>query len=80
MANKFANHRELVRLDVGLNRMRDIRKPISRYGLLDASSVLEQAALDRYAFVRSSYAQHRQNLVENKDGGKPVPAASFGGQ
>ncbi|MFZ5492120.1 MAG: MlaA family lipoprotein [Pseudomonadota bacterium] len=50
----------------------------TRYRLLDASTVLEQAALDRYAFVRSSYAQHRQNLVENKDGGKPVPAASFG--
>jgi phospholipid-binding lipoprotein MlaA len=50
----------------------------TRYRLLDASTVLEQAALDRYAFVRSSYTQHRQNLVENKDGGKPVPAASFG--
>jgi hypothetical protein len=50
----------------------------TRYRLLDASTVLEQAALDRYAFVRSSYSQHRQNLVENKDAGKPVPAASFG--
>lgn len=50
----------------------------TRYRLLDASTVLEQAALDRYAFVRSSYAQHRRNLIENKDGGKPVPAASFG--
>jgi phospholipid-binding lipoprotein MlaA len=50
----------------------------TRYRLLDASTVLEQAALDRYAFVRSSYAQYRQNLVENKDAGKAVPAASFG--
>ncbi len=50
----------------------------TRYRLLDASKVLEQAALDRYAFVRSSYTQHRQNLVENKDGGTTVPAASFG--
>lgn len=50
----------------------------TRYRLLDASAVLEQAALDRYAFVRSSYAQHRQNLIENKDAGKAVPAASFG--
>lgn len=50
----------------------------TRYRLLDASTVLEQAALDRYAFVRSSYTQHRQNLVDNKGGGKPVPAASFG--
>lgn len=50
----------------------------TRYRLLDASTVLEQAALDRYAFVRSSYTQHRQNLVENKDAGKAVPAASFG--
>lgn len=50
----------------------------TRYRLLDASTVLEQAALDRYAFVRSSYAQYRQNLVDNKDAGKAVPAASFG--
>jgi phospholipid-binding lipoprotein MlaA len=50
----------------------------TRYRLLDASTVLEQAALDRYAFVRSSYAQHRQNLIENKDAGKEVPAATFG--
>lgn len=50
----------------------------TRYRLLDASAVLEQAALDRYAFVRSSYAQHRKNLIENKDDGKAVPAASFG--
>jgi phospholipid-binding lipoprotein MlaA len=50
----------------------------TRYRLLDATTVLEQAALDRYAFVRSSYAQHRQNLIENKDTGKAVPAASFG--
>lgn len=50
----------------------------TRYRLLDASAVLEQAALDRYAFVRSSYAQHRQNLIDNKDTGKAVPAASFG--
>jgi hypothetical protein len=28
--------------------------------------------------VRSSYTQHRQNLVEDKDAGKAVPAASFG--
>lgn len=50
----------------------------TRYRLLDASRVLEEAALDRYAFVRSSYAQHRKNLIEDKDAGKPVPAASFG--
>ena len=50
----------------------------TRYRLLDASTVLEQAALDRYAFVRSSYSQHRQNLIQNTDAGKAVPAASFG--
>ena len=50
----------------------------TRYRLLDATTVLEQAALDRYAFVRASYAQHRQNLIDNKDAGKAVPAASFG--
>jgi phospholipid-binding lipoprotein MlaA len=35
----------------------------NRANLLDASSVLEQAALDRYAFVRDAWLQRRRNLV-----------------
>ena len=41
----------------------------NRSNLLDASSVLEQAALDRYAFVRDAWLQRRRNLVY--DGNPP---------
>jgi phospholipid-binding lipoprotein MlaA len=41
----------------------------NRANLLDASSVLEQAALDRYAFVRDAWLQRRRNLVH--DGNPP---------
>ena len=34
-----------------------------RADLLDASRILEQAALDRYVFQRDAYLQRRQNLV-----------------
>jgi len=34
-----------------------------RAQLLSASRVLDEAALDRYAFVRDAYLQHRLNLV-----------------
>lgn len=41
----------------------------SRANLLDASSVLETAALDKYAFVRDAWMQRRRNLVY--DGNPP---------
>ena len=41
----------------------------TRAGLLDASRVLEQAALDEYAFVRDAFLQRRQNQVY--DGNPP---------
>lgn len=41
----------------------------NRTNLLDASSVLEQAALDRYAFVRDAWLQRRRNLLY--DGNPP---------
>lgn len=40
-----------------------------RASLLDAGNVLEEAALDRYAFVRDAYLQHRRNQVY--DGNPP---------
>jgi phospholipid-binding lipoprotein MlaA len=54
-----------------------------RADLLAASSILETAALDRYAFVRDAYLQRRRNLVydgkpplEDEDpGADPKPAA-----
>ena len=41
----------------------------NRAKLLDATSVLEQAALDRYSFVRDAWLQRRRNLVY--DGNPP---------
>jgi phospholipid-binding lipoprotein MlaA len=35
----------------------------NRANLLDASSVIDQAALDKYAFVRDAWLQRRRNLV-----------------
>ena len=41
----------------------------NRANLLDASSVVDQAALDRYSFVRDAWLQRRRNLVY--DGNPP---------
>ena len=41
----------------------------NRANLLDASSVIETAALDKYAFVREAWLQRRRNLVY--DGNPP---------
>lgn len=35
----------------------------TRYKLLSASRVAEQAALDKYTFIRDAYLQHRENLI-----------------
>lgn len=43
-----------------------------RAGLLDAGNVLEEAALDRYAFVRDAYLQRRRSQVY--DGNPPREA------
>lgn len=36
-----------------------------RAGLLDASRILEEAALDKYLFEREAYLQYRRNLIRN---------------
>jgi phospholipid-binding lipoprotein MlaA len=41
-----------------------------RANLLDATDLLEQAALDRYAFVREAYFQRRRSLIYD---GNPPP-------
>jgi len=51
------------------NSLHATRAISNRTNLLDASSVLEQAALDRYAFVRDAWLQRRRNLVY--DGNPP---------
>ncbi len=38
-----------------------------RAELLNASSAVEDAALDKYAFVRDAYVQRRQSLVDEED-------------
>ena len=42
----------------------------TRYNLLDESRIVDQAALDKYSFVRDAYLQHRKNLIY--DGKPPV--------
>ena len=45
-----------------------------RANLLDASSLLEDAALDRYEFIRDGYLQRRESQIHPDDGG-PVSKA-----
>lgn len=44
----------------------------TRAGLLGASKVLKEAALDEYLFVRDAYLQRRQSLVYDGDPPKPT--------
>jgi phospholipid-binding lipoprotein MlaA len=41
-----------------------------RAALLDASNLMEEAALDRYEFIRDSYLQRRQNKVFDGEGSR----------
>jgi phospholipid-binding lipoprotein MlaA len=60
----------LVNDDVPLRNVLYATRAIgNRANLLDASSVLDQAALDRYAFVRDAWLQRRRNQVY--DGNPP---------
>jgi phospholipid-binding lipoprotein MlaA len=42
-----------------------------RADLLSASNVLEEAALDKYSFVRDAYLQRRQSMIEDDDNAGP---------
>ena len=42
----------------------------TRYNLLEASRIVDQAALDKYSFIRDAYLQHRKNLIY--DGNPPA--------
>jgi phospholipid-binding lipoprotein MlaA len=46
-----------------------LRTVDTRYKLLKASRIVDQAALDKYSFVRDAYLQHRKNLIY--DGNPP---------
>jgi phospholipid-binding lipoprotein MlaA len=41
-----------------------------RAQLLDASTLLEDAALDKYDFVRDAYLQRRQSQIDGASGGR----------
>ncbi len=49
-----------------------------RAGLLDASTLLEDAALDRYDFVRDAYLQRRESLIRDGRSGSPYEDDSDG--
>ena len=48
-----------------------------RAELLNASNVLEDAALDKYSFVRDSYMQRRKGMIEEDRGASAKPGASI---
>ena len=52
------------------NELYGVRVVDTRTNLLDASQLMEEAALDPYAFVRSAYLQRRRSLVYD---GHPPP-------
>ncbi len=49
------------------NSLYGTRALSTRANLLDASSVIDQAALDKYSFVRDAWLQRRRNLVHDGD-------------
>jgi len=49
------------------NELYGVRLVDTRANLLDASQLLEEAALDRYSYVRSAYLQRRRSLIYDGD-------------
>ena len=45
----------------------------TRANLLEAGNLLDQAALDKYAFIRDAYLQRRQSLVGTSEGAASAP-------
>lgn len=67
-----SNHRPIA----GRNVMLLTRAISKRADLLDASRILEEAALDKYVFERDAYLQRRRNLIY--DGSPPKDASRLG--
>ncbi|HET8870794.1 MAG TPA: VacJ family lipoprotein [Aquabacterium sp.] len=69
----------------GNNRLRVLNVVNVRANFLGATNLLDDVALDRYAFVRDAYLQRRQNLIYNgdppmdDDEGAPPPAPTEDG-
>jgi phospholipid-binding lipoprotein MlaA len=55
------------------------RMVVRRADLLDASRILEEAALDKYIFQRDSYLQRRRSLIFDGDPPREFPRASTTG-
>ena len=49
------------------NQLMVLRIIASRASLLDASSILDEASLDPYAFQRDAYLQHRNAMIDGED-------------
>ena len=67
----ISNHRPIAARNV----MQVTRVVSKRADLLDASRILEEAALDKYIFERDAYLQRRRNLVY--DGNPPRESSRF---
>ena len=57
-----------------------VRAVSVRADLLSAGNVLEEAALDKYSFVRDAYLQRRQGMVEDDDNPAPAPGKNARGE
>lgn len=67
--------------DVGTrNVLVSLRAVQIRSELLSATGVLEEAALDKYSFVRDAYLQRRQSMIEDDDNAAPAPGKNARGE
>ncbi|MEX8494718.1 VacJ family lipoprotein [Sphaerotilus sp.] len=64
-----ASPEALVSVSVTRNTMTGVRLVSTRAGLLSATKLIDDIALDKYAFVRNAYLQRRRSLVY--DGNPP---------
>ena len=63
-----------------VNVLRAVELVHTRAGLLDAGNLIDDVALDKYAFMRDAYLQRRQNLIYEGDppDEEPQPDPSLG--
>ena len=64
-----ASPEALVSVSLTRNTMTGLRLVSTRAGLLSATKLIDEIALDKYAFVRNAYLQRRRSLVY--DGNPP---------
>jgi phospholipid-binding lipoprotein MlaA len=60
------------------NSLTGLRLVNTRANLLNAGNLLDQAALDKYAFIRDAYLQRRQSLIKGSEqGNERMPEERF---